>query len=73
MDCNVINDYIFEKKKIQAPLQARKARLADAERLKRFLHDVEDEEAWIREKEPIASSKNTGTWKGLLCSVFPSL
>lgn len=72
MDCNVINDYIFEKK-IQAPLLARKARLADAERLKRFLHDVEDEEAWIREKEPIASSKNTGTWKGLLRSVFPSL
>ncbi|CAH3114647.1 unnamed protein product [Porites lobata] len=45
---------------LQAPLLARKARLADAERLKRFLHDVEDEEAWIREKEPIASSKNTG-------------
>ncbi|XP_074621265.1 spectrin alpha chain, non-erythrocytic 1-like [Acropora palmata] len=45
---------------LQAPLQARKARLADAEKLKRFLHDVEDEEAWIREKEPIASSTNTG-------------
>lgn len=56
-------------KKIQAPLLARKARLADAERLKRFLHDVEDEEAWIREKEPIASSKNTGTCKGLLILV----
>ena len=46
--------------KLLAPLQARKARLADAEKLKRFLHDVEDEEAWIREKEPIASSTNTG-------------
>lgn len=46
--------------KFQAPLLARKAKLQDAERLKRFLHDVEDEEAWIREKEPIASSTNTG-------------
>ena len=46
--------------KLQAPLLARKAKLQDAERLKRFLHDVEDEEAWIREKEPIASSTNTG-------------
>lgn len=45
---------------LQAPLLARKAKLQDAERLKRFLHDVEDEEAWIREKEPIASSTNTG-------------
>lgn len=44
----------------QAPLLARKAKLQDAERLKRFLHDVEDEEAWIREKEPVASSTNTG-------------
>ena len=46
--------------KFKAPLLARKAKLQDAERLKRFLHDVEDEEAWIREKEPIASSTNTG-------------
>lgn len=45
---------------LQAPLLARKAKLQDAERLKRFLHDVEDEEAWIREKEPVASSTNTG-------------
>ncbi|XP_048586984.1 spectrin alpha chain, non-erythrocytic 1 isoform X2 [Nematostella vectensis] len=45
---------------LQGPMQARKARLADAARLRQFLHDVEDEEVWIREKEPIASSTNTG-------------
>ena len=44
----------------QAPLQARKTRLMDAQKLRLFLHDVEDEEAWIREKDPIASSTNTG-------------
>ena len=44
----------------QGPLLARKARLENAERLKKFHHDVEDEEAWIREKEPIVSSPNTG-------------
>ncbi|KXJ20343.1 Spectrin alpha chain, non-erythrocytic 1 [Exaiptasia diaphana] len=46
--------------KLHAPLQARKVQLKNAARLKQFLHDVEDEQAWIREKEPIASSTNTG-------------
>ena len=57
-DIVVISDVVFC---LQAPLQARKARLENAERLKKYNHDVEDEEAWIREKEPIVSSTNTGT------------
>ena len=57
-DIVVISDVVFC---MQAPLQARKARLENAERLKKYNHDVEDEEAWIREKEPIVSSTNTGT------------
>jgi spectrin alpha len=39
---------------------ARKQKLADALKLQQFLRDVEDEEDWIREKEPIAASTNRG-------------
>lgn len=41
-------------------MEARKQKLADALKLQQFLRDVEDEEDWIREKEPIASSTNRG-------------
>ena len=44
----------------QAPLLARKAKLEAAHALHEFLRDVDDEEAWIREKEPLASSTNRG-------------
>ncbi|KAJ8038539.1 Spectrin alpha chain, non-erythrocytic 1 [Holothuria leucospilota] len=61
-------DAIAEKEKVvvqkyealRAPLEARKKKLEDAHRLHEFLHDCDDEEAWIREKEPIASSTNLG-------------
>lgn len=43
-------------------MEARKQKLADALKLQQFLRDVEDEEDWIREKEPIASSTNRGWW-----------
>lgn len=42
---------------------ARKQKLADALKLQQFLRDVEDEEDWIREKEPIAASTNRGEGK----------
>lgn len=45
---------------LQAPLQARKQKLEAAHRLHELLRDVDDEEAWIREKEPLASSTNRG-------------
>ena len=41
-------------------LQVRKQKLKDALKLQQFFRDVEDEEDWIREKEPIASSTNRG-------------
>ena len=41
---------------------ARHQKLEDALRLQQFLRDVEDEEDWIREKEPIAASTNRGTY-----------
>jgi len=42
------------------PMQARRHKLRDALRLQQFYRDVEDEEDWIREKEPIAASANRG-------------
>ncbi len=46
----------------------RKNKLSDALRLQQFFRDVEDEEDWIREKEPIAASTNRGEL-GPWCSV----
>lgn len=40
---------------------ARKQKLADSLRLQQLFRDIEDEETWIREKEPIAASTNRGS------------
>ncbi|XP_071948314.1 spectrin alpha chain, non-erythrocytic 1-like isoform X2 [Antedon mediterranea] len=45
---------------LHGPLAARKKKLEDSYRLQQLLRDLEDEETWIREKEPIASSTNRG-------------
>ncbi|XP_060596253.1 spectrin alpha chain, non-erythrocytic 1-like isoform X2 [Ruditapes philippinarum] len=47
-------------KALKDPMAARHQKLEDALRLQQFLRDVEDEEDWIREKEPIAASTNRG-------------
>lgn len=51
---------------LKDPMVARKQKLADSLRLQQLFRDVEDEETWIREKEPIAASTNRG-W----CWVVP--
>uniref|UniRef100_A0A8C4M5H5 Spectrin alpha chain, non-erythrocytic 1 n=1 Tax=Equus asinus asinus TaxID=83772 RepID=A0A8C4M5H5_EQUAS len=45
---------------LKEPMIARKQKLADSLRLQQLFRDVEDEETWIREKEPIAASTNRG-------------
>lgn len=45
---------------LRQPLASRKHKLADSLRLQQLFRDVEDEETWIREKEPIAASSNRG-------------
>ncbi len=45
---------------LQAPMNARRIRLNDALRVQQLFRDIEDEESWIREKEPIAASTNRG-------------
>ncbi|GFO16769.1 spectrin alpha chain [Plakobranchus ocellatus] len=45
---------------LTAPILTRKQKLNEALTLQQFLRDIEDEEDWIREKEPIASSTNRG-------------
>ena len=42
------------------PIQERKRKLEDALKLQQLLRDIEDEEAWVREKEPIILSQNYG-------------
>ncbi|XP_074654192.1 spectrin alpha chain-like [Tubulanus polymorphus] len=45
---------------LQAPMTKRRDRLQDAVLLQQFYRDVEDEEDWIKEKEPVATSTNRG-------------
>ncbi|GAB6021924.1 hypothetical protein CHUAL_006087 [Chamberlinius hualienensis] len=45
---------------LQHPLLSKKQRLADSLKVQQLFRDVEDEESWIREKEPIAASTNRG-------------
>ncbi|XP_052834596.1 spectrin alpha chain isoform X3 [Octopus bimaculoides] len=54
------NEVLGRYKSLQEPTGGRKQKLDDALRLQQFLRDVEDEEDWIREKEPIAASTNRG-------------
>ncbi|XP_063792528.1 spectrin alpha chain, non-erythrocytic 1 isoform X5 [Pseudophryne corroboree] len=45
---------------LKDPMVARKQKLSDSLRLQQLFRDIEDEETWIREKEPIAASTNRG-------------
>ncbi|XP_071033294.1 spectrin alpha chain [Parasteatoda tepidariorum] len=45
---------------LQKPITTRRQRLQDSLRVQQLYRDIEDEEAWIREKEPIAASTNRG-------------
>ena len=45
---------------LQGPLSDRKKKLDDSHHLQQLYRDVEDEETWIKEKEPIAASANLG-------------
>ncbi|KAF7280660.1 alpha spectrin isoform X1 [Rhynchophorus ferrugineus] len=45
---------------LQTPMAIRKQRLLDSLQVQQLFRDVEDEESWIREKEPIAASTNRG-------------
>lgn len=53
---------------LREPMALRKQKLSDSLRLQQLFRDVEDEETWIREKEPIAASTNRGEqeWLGKL-------
>ncbi|XP_037079829.1 spectrin alpha chain-like [Pollicipes pollicipes] len=45
---------------LQQPTQLRKHRLMESLRVQQLFRDMEDEAAWIREKEPVAASTNRG-------------
>uniref|UniRef100_A0A0K8TCJ0 Spectrin alpha chain n=1 Tax=Lygus hesperus TaxID=30085 RepID=A0A0K8TCJ0_LYGHE len=45
---------------LQKPMSLRKQKLLDSLQAQQLFRDIEDEEAWIREKEPVAASTNRG-------------
>ena len=45
---------------LQKPISVRKQRLNDSLQVQQLFRDIEDEEVWIREKEPVAASVNRG-------------
>ncbi|KAK9511533.1 hypothetical protein O3M35_000170 [Rhynocoris fuscipes] len=45
---------------LQKPMSIRKQKLLDSLQVQQLFRDIEDEEAWIREKEPVAASTNRG-------------
>ena len=45
---------------LAAPMSERKKRLMDSLQVQQLFRDLEDEAAWIREKEPVAASTNRG-------------
>lgn len=45
---------------LQEPMQIRRDNLEDALLLYQFLRDVDDELAWLNEKEPLAASTDLG-------------
>jgi len=47
---------------LKKPMETRRQRLADSLLAQQLFRDVEDEEAWIREKEPVAASTNRGEY-----------
>lgn len=52
---------LFQRyKDLEQPLNRRREKLKDAYKLYQFFRDVEDEDDWIREKEPVAGSTNVG-------------
>ena len=45
---------------LKVPMMSRKQMLAESLAVQQLFRDVEDEEAWIREKEPVVASSNRG-------------
>ena len=68
LGCKLDNNAICASNtsKFQEPMHKRKQKLSDALRLQQLFRDIEDEEDWIREKEPIAASTNRGRVKPVL-------
>lgn len=50
--------------KLQSPLERQKSRLVASYQLQQLFRDLEDEEAWMKEREAVATSSNVGQFKG---------
>lgn len=52
---------------LQVPLKKQKERLEASHQLQQFFRDMEDEWAWIKEREPLVTSTNTGKCVCVCC------
>lgn len=48
---------------LDAPMAVRKRRLLDSLQAQQLFRDLDDEAAWIREKEPVIASTNRGKFQ----------
>ena len=46
---------------LEDPMAHQHQQLEDSLKLHQFLHDVEDEQTWMREREPLASDTDLGS------------
>ena len=46
---------------VHEPIKVQKQRLEESLQLQQFIRDVDDEEAWIKDREPLANLINRGT------------
>jgi hypothetical protein len=61
LNAGILQDALTERySALQRPMNIRKQRLLDSLQVQQLFRDIEDEEAWIREKEPVAASTNRG-------------
>ena len=53
---------VLQYQALQVPLKNQKERLVASSQLQQFLRDIDDEEAWIKERDSIASLSNRGMY-----------
>jgi spectrin alpha len=72
MEIHFINQVALTERysALQRPMNIRKQRLLDSLQVQQLFRDIEDEEAWIREKEPVAASTNRGKINSSVCSIY---
>ena len=65
--CHLIYFNVSMAMPVQEPLAWQKQRLEASYQLQQFFRDIDDEEQWIRDREPLASLANKGNFPTYVC------